>query len=109
MASAAPTLENLTLNLTQGIHVRGPLDETFAVLLEQIGPKNETPDVTPTPDITPIPLKTKPWPRERWYRDLGDGKTISGDMCRPSGGQRCLKSQGRCSCPIRSFRTCSAP
>jgi len=35
------TIEDLTLNITQEIHVRAPLDVTFAALLEQLGPNNE--------------------------------------------------------------------
>jgi hypothetical protein len=67
MTSTAPGIENLTLNLNQEIHVRAPLEVTFAALLEQIGPANDT------PDGKPMPLKIEPWPGGRWYRDLGDG------------------------------------
>jgi len=67
MISAAPGIENLTLNLTQEIHVRAPLDVTFAALLEQIGPENDT------RDGNPMPMKLEAWPGGRWYRDLGDG------------------------------------
>jgi Activator of Hsp90 ATPase homolog 1-like protein len=61
------TIENLTLNITQEIHVRAPLDVTFAALLEQLGPHNEV------EEGTPMPMKIEPWPGGRWYRDLGDG------------------------------------
>ena len=67
MISSAPGIENLTLNLTQEIHVRAPLDVTFAALLEQIGPANDT------PDGQAMPMKLEAWPGGRWYRDLGDG------------------------------------
>lgn len=67
MTAAVKGIENLTLNVTQEIHVRATLDVTFAALLEQIGPGNET------PDGQPMPLKLEPWPGGRWYRDLGDG------------------------------------
>ncbi len=70
MASTAPkmdrTIEDLALNVTQEIHVRAPLEATFAALLEQLGPQNDT------PDGKPMPLKIEPWPGGRWYRDLGD-------------------------------------
>jgi len=59
------TIEDLTLNITQEIHVQAPLDATFAALLEQLGPGNET------PDGKPMPLKIELWPGGRWYRDLG--------------------------------------
>ena len=66
MISTAPVgIENLTLNITQEIHVRAPLEVTFAALLEQLGPGNETPQ-------GPMPMKLEPWPGGRWYRDLGD-------------------------------------
>jgi uncharacterized protein YndB with AHSA1/START domain len=58
-------IENLTLNVTQEIHVRASIEATFAALLEQLGPHNDT------PDGTPLPLKLEPWPGGRWYRDLG--------------------------------------
>jgi uncharacterized protein YndB with AHSA1/START domain len=61
----APTLENLTLNITHEIDVRAPLDATFEALLEQMGPANET------PEGAPLPMKIEPWPGGRWFRDLG--------------------------------------
>jgi len=67
MISSAPGIESLTLNVTQEIHVRAPLDVTFAALLEQIGPENDT------PDGQAMPMKLEAWPGGRWYRDLGDG------------------------------------
>ena len=59
-------IENLTLNVTQEVHVRASLETTFAALLEQLGPQNDT------PDGKPMPLKLEAWPGGRWYRDLGD-------------------------------------
>ena len=61
----APTLENLTLEVTQEIHVRASLDATFDSLLVQMGRLNET------PDGTPFPMTIEPRPGGRWYRDLG--------------------------------------
>ena len=63
----APTVDNLTLSLTQEIHVRSSLKTTFAALLEQMGPSNET------PDGKPLPMTIEAWPGGRWFRDLGDG------------------------------------
>jgi Activator of Hsp90 ATPase homolog 1-like protein len=65
MAVMAPTLDNLTLTITQEIVVRSSLDTTFASLLEQMAGSNET------PDGKPLPMKLEPWPGGRWYRDLG--------------------------------------
>jgi hypothetical protein len=61
------TLENLTVTINQEIHVKAPLETTFAALLEQLGPGNET------PDGKSLSMKIEPWPGGRWYRDLGDG------------------------------------
>src|SRR5207247_5765403 len=60
-------IEDLTLNVTEEIHVRATLEATFAALLEQLGPFNET------AEDKPMPMKLEPWPGGRWYRDLGDG------------------------------------
>ena len=61
------SIESLTLNINQEIHVRAPMDVTFAALLEQLGPENDT------PEGMKLPMKIEPWPGGRWYRDLGDG------------------------------------
>src|SRR5258707_5248861 len=68
MSSPAPSmLDNLTLNVTQEIHVRASLDATFAALLEQLGPYNEV------GEGKPMPMLIEAWPGGRWFRDLGDG------------------------------------
>ena len=59
------TLDNLTLSVTQEIHIRSSLNASFAALLDQMGPANET------PDGKPLPMKIEPWPGGRWFRDLG--------------------------------------
>jgi hypothetical protein len=61
------TIDNLTLSVTQEIHVRSSMTATFNALLEQMGPSNET------PDNQAMPMKIEPWPGGRWFRDLGDG------------------------------------
>ena len=67
MIATEQTLENLTLTINQEIHVQAPLDVTFAALLEQLGPGNET------MDGKPLNMKIEAWPGGRWYRDMGDG------------------------------------
>ena len=62
----ATKIEDLTLSITEEIHVKAPLDVTFATLLEQLGPLNEF-----APDHR-LPMKIEPWPGGRWCRDLGD-------------------------------------
>jgi uncharacterized protein YndB with AHSA1/START domain len=59
------TLENLTLTINQEIRVRASLDTTFAALIEQLGPGNQT------PDGKSLNMVIEPWPGGRWYRDLG--------------------------------------
>ena len=62
-----PEIENLMLKVEQEIRVQAPIDVTFAVLLEQLGPGNEH------MDGTPMPMKIEAWPGGRWFRDLGNG------------------------------------
>ena len=66
MISTATRIEDLTLNITEEIHVHASLEDTFAALLEQLGPASDT------PDGKPMHLKLEPWPGGRWYRDLGE-------------------------------------
>ena len=66
MISTGIKTEDLTLNITEEIHVRASLEATFAALLEQLGPHNEV------PNVGPMPMKLEPWPGGRWFRDLGD-------------------------------------
>lgn len=66
MIQAPISIEDMTINIEQEIHVNASLEDTFAALLEQVGPGNET------PDGKPLAMKIEPWPGGRWYRDLGD-------------------------------------
>ena len=66
MILTAQSIEDLTLNITQEIHIRAPLDVTFETLLEELGPHNQV------LDGTPMPMKLEAWPGGRWYRDLGN-------------------------------------
>jgi uncharacterized protein YndB with AHSA1/START domain len=67
MTLTALDVESLSLLVEQEIHVSAPLDVTFAALLEQLGPANET------PEGAPMPFNLEAWPGGRWFRDLGDG------------------------------------
>jgi hypothetical protein len=67
--SISPTMmgiESLMLEVSQEIRVRASLETTFAALLEQIGPENESPE-------RKMPMKLEAWPGGRWFRDLGNG------------------------------------
>jgi hypothetical protein len=59
-------IEDLTLNIEQEIHVRASLEDTFAALLEQLGPGNEG------GEGRSMPMKLEACPGGRWYRDQGD-------------------------------------
>lgn len=65
MTETLPGIESLTLLVTQEIHVQASLDQTFAALLEQLGPGNESPQGK-------MPMVLEAWPGGRWFRDLGD-------------------------------------
>src|SRR6202048_4907174 len=67
MIATDKTIEDLTFTINQEIHVKAPPDVTFAALLEQLGPGNQT------PDGKSLNMKIEPWPGGRWYRDMGDG------------------------------------
>jgi hypothetical protein len=58
-------IDNLNVTIAQEIHVKASLENTFAALLEQLGPENETPEQK-------MPMKIEAWPGGRWFRDLGD-------------------------------------
>jgi uncharacterized protein YndB with AHSA1/START domain len=66
MVAVAHEIENLTLSITQEIHVRASLEKTFASILEQMGPANTG------PDGRSMRMTIEPWPGGRWFRDLGD-------------------------------------
>lgn len=65
MTAIAPDIENLSLDITEEIHVRSSVAATFAALLEEMGPANEG------KDGVPMPMVLEPWPGGRWFRDLG--------------------------------------
>lgn len=67
MTAVASGLDQMTLDLTQDIQVRAPIDKVFAALVEEIGPANRN------HDETPMPMMLEPWPGGRWFRDLGNG------------------------------------
>ena len=62
---AVTALDNLTLDLTEEIHVHASLDATFEALLEEMGPHN-----TGVGGV-PMPMVIEARPGGRWYRDLG--------------------------------------
>ena len=101
MIATEHTLENLTLTINQEINVQAPLDITFAALLDQLGPGNET------PDGKSLNLKIEPWLGGRWYRDMGDGNGHFWANVRPSCDPHCLNSPVHCSPLLPLSPTCS--
>jgi hypothetical protein len=65
MTTMAPASESQAFIITEEIAVRASLEQTFASLLAQMGPLNET------PDGKPLPMILEPRPGGRWFRDLG--------------------------------------
>jgi hypothetical protein len=62
-----------TFVIKEEILVRAPLEKTFASLLANMGPLNQT------PDGRPLPMVIEPRPGGRWFRDLGgDGGHLWG-------------------------------
>ncbi len=66
VSSPALLLEETTIQIVEEIKVRASIEVTFAALLDQLGPYNET------QVDKPMPMKLEAWPGGRWYRDLGD-------------------------------------
>ena len=60
------SIEDLTLSIKLEMRVRASLETTFAALLEQVGPQNET------PEGRNLQMVLEPWPGGRWFRDLGN-------------------------------------
>ncbi|HTD61879.1 MAG TPA: SRPBCC domain-containing protein [Gemmatimonadaceae bacterium] len=65
MSAVAPIIDNLSLAITEEMHVRASLAATFAALLEELGPSNRG------HNDTPMPMVLEAWPGGRWFRDLG--------------------------------------
>jgi hypothetical protein len=67
MAGTAQKIEDFTLTVTLETFVKAGMEATFAAVLDQVGPLNET------PEGVSLKMKLEAWPGGRWYRDLGDG------------------------------------
>lgn len=67
MTTAIAPLADMTLDLTQETRVRASIEDTFAALLEEMGPHNVG------MGDTPMPMVLEAHPGGRWFRDLGDG------------------------------------
>ena len=67
MSAAALNVKDLSLDITEEIHVRASPAATFGALLEELGPSKLG------HNGTPLPMVLEPWPGGRWFRDLGGG------------------------------------
>lgn len=67
MTSAAAPTDDRTLFLEQQTRVHASLEQTFAALLEELGPSNLG------MHDAPMPMILEAFPGGRWYRDLGEG------------------------------------
>jgi uncharacterized protein YndB with AHSA1/START domain len=56
---------NETFTIREEIHVRASMEKTFASLLAEMGPRNQTPEGVPLPMIIEARVGG------RWFRDLG--------------------------------------
>ncbi len=65
MTALAPAIDSLSLDIREEVRVRASLTATFAALLEEMGPSNQS------HDGTPMPMVLEAWPGGRWFRDLG--------------------------------------
>src|ERR1700691_3610942 len=66
VSSPTLSLEATTIHVAEEIEVRASIEVTFAALLAQLGPYNET------QVDRPLPMKLAAWRGGRWYRDLED-------------------------------------
>jgi hypothetical protein len=65
MTTTMAPLADLTLDVTQQSRVRASIEETFAALLEELGPHNRG-----MGDVA-MPMVLEARPGGRWFRDLG--------------------------------------
>jgi hypothetical protein len=59
MTAIAPSVENLSLSVSDEIHIKAPIAATFDALLEEMGPSNKG------HNDTPMPMKLEAWPGGR--------------------------------------------
>jgi uncharacterized protein YndB with AHSA1/START domain len=65
MTDAKSPLHDLELLVVEEVRIDASLEDSFAALLEQMGPHNER------PDGTAMPMTLEAHPGGRWFRDLG--------------------------------------
>ena len=94
---------NETFTIKEDIHVRASLEKTFASLLAEIGPRNQT------PDGRPLAMVIEARPGGRWFRDLGGDDGHLWGFVQSIKRPTLLEIWDRCSCPRAPRRTsCTA-
>jgi hypothetical protein len=63
-----PTLEELSLDISQSIEIKSALGTAYRSLMRRISDENVT------ADNKPMPMVLEEWPGGRWFRDLGNGQ-----------------------------------
>jgi hypothetical protein len=66
MITVASPLSDMTLDLTEETRVHASIEDTWAALLEEMGPHNVG------MGSTPMPMVLEARPGGRWFRDLGN-------------------------------------
>lgn len=73
MTTLAQPAASPTLTVSEEIHVRASVEDTFDSLIVQMGRQNQA------PDGSPLPMILEPHPGGRWFRDLaGDNGHLWG-------------------------------
>lgn len=67
IAQATSSVADMALDITEETRVTASIEDTFAALLEELGPANRG----MRNEAMPMVLEARPG--GRWYRDLGDG------------------------------------
>jgi len=65
MTTMSQPVAGPTLTVSEEIHVRASIEDTFDSLIVQMGWQNQA------PDGSPLPMILEPHPGGRWFRDLG--------------------------------------
>lgn len=65
MTATSTPQEEFTLLVTEEIEIDASVEDSFAALLEQMGPRHEG------PDGAAMPMTLEARPGGRWFRDLG--------------------------------------
>ena len=92
-------MANETFTIKEEIRVRASLEKTFASLLAEMGPHNQT------PDGQPLPMVLEPRPAVGGTGNWVATTDTCGDSSRASSVRRYSRFGARCSCRPRRPRT----